>query len=1089
MKEKNWKRAGFLLALVLSLSAALGAQEPSEEQKPETAPAAILEEAEYSYRCENSGVVTGRERARIHILREEGRQQFGQLFFPFRAQLSELRIRGVRSIKATGEVVEADVSAPLEITPPVTQEAPQFTDLKYKVIPVAGLQVGDRLEYEVETITKVPFKPGDFWLAHVPVRHLIVESERVTLDLPADREVSLWADPSIPFKVEEMDGRRRYRWTLSNAEPAAGGKRAAKRLFEVSSLRSWNEVGRWYRELQAPQSQRTPELEALAKRLVEGKKSPQEKVDALYRYVSQSIRYVSISLGLGGYQAHRSADIVRNEYGDCKDKQTLLATLLDTVGIDSYAALVSTDRALEPSVSSPGQFDHVINVVPLGTDTLWLDSTQEVAPLGYLPRGFLGKKVLLVRGDKSELVDIPREVPVADRRVVSVAGELDAGGTLRARVQSENRGYYEVYWRQLFRRGNREQIENALRYDRPMALWRSDVEKPTSSDPNNLAGAFTFEYGLTQKRFVSPLQRNVSLAAPVMVLDNLPWKLPDADDKDAVELDLGGPDELTDVLELQVDPAYKLTVPTGTRETRDWGSYESSYEFRDGKLVVRRRLQVRPAKLPLERRGEVEALAKAVEHDREQELVFERVTPVDARAVAEEMSADELAEAAREATGRNDFALARDLLQKATEKDPNHKYAWNNYGLVLFQSGEFDKAQAAYERQLEVNPRDEYANGNLGRLFLVRNRLDEARRAFEKHLEVKPLDAYAYWGLGFVHEQQKHWPEAEAAFDRAVSLVQPRSPAAAEFLVHLGEARLRQGKVEEARANFEAAVEASGAPNIYNNVAYVLAVNKQELDLALDYAESAVQRVEAELRLTRSVKGWQRTLAVQGALGSFLDTLGWVLFQQGRVEDSVPYLEASFELARHSEIAEHLARIRAIQGKPEEALRFYALSLQLLEGRQAEFPPELGPYVQEKLGGPAGLQRWLEEHKDVAQEKTPLRPEAGEFAWPTGAPADGSATVLLMCLTDERGAALECEAVQGEEPWRAAALADVKKIRFRPVRWGLRPLKSLRLVEFGYGSGRRIEARLAVLPERVLAVAGVPLRVDSGETRQTTPNR
>ncbi|MCI0656159.1 MAG: DUF3857 domain-containing protein, partial [Acidobacteria bacterium] len=291
MKRAWWRPAlrpaGVVFLLVLSLLAptvcSVAAQEPAaqpKEKKKKSVPL-VIEEREVSYRVENSGAMEIRERMRVHILTQEGREAFGQVGVPYRSKLGEVKFLYVRTIRPSGEVLEAAVDSPLEIPAAVTQQAPQFTDLMIIVVPASGLQVGDRLEYAVLYTLDKPLKPGDFWLSYIPIRQLKVGREKVTLDLPAERAVVFKSDETAPPSVEEADGRRIYRWTLSNPEPRKG-KVLTRRLFHVSSLLSWAEVGAWYLELQSDRAVLTPELTELANRLVAGKTDPRERLEAVY---------------------------------------------------------------------------------------------------------------------------------------------------------------------------------------------------------------------------------------------------------------------------------------------------------------------------------------------------------------------------------------------------------------------------------------------------------------------------------------------------------------------------------------------------------------------------------------------------------------------------------------------------------------------------------------------------------------------------------------------------------------------------------------------------------------------------------------
>ena len=107
-----------------------------------------------------------------------------------------------------------------------------------------------------------------------------------------------------------------------------------------------------------------------------------EKTELLDDFVAQNFRRPSLSLGLARYQPQPAAETLPNQYGDCKDKNTLLAALLEAEGLHSSSVLINSFRK---SLSAlPSQFNHAITMLPLAKDEVWLDATTEVAPFRLL---------------------------------------------------------------------------------------------------------------------------------------------------------------------------------------------------------------------------------------------------------------------------------------------------------------------------------------------------------------------------------------------------------------------------------------------------------------------------------------------------------------------------------------------------------------------------------------------------------------------------------------------------------------------------------------------------------------------------------
>ena len=153
-------------------------------------------------------------------------------------------------------------------------------------------------------------------------------------------------------------------------------------------------------------------MKAKADSLVQGKTDDMAKVKAIYDYVSRDFRYVSLSLGLSAYQPHAASEVMSLGYGDCKDKNTLLAALLQAEGFQSTSVLINALRKIDPDVPSPAQFDHVITRVPVGGQEIWLDSTSGVTPFRMLAFSLRDKEALAVPPDgKPGLVRTPASLP------------------------------------------------------------------------------------------------------------------------------------------------------------------------------------------------------------------------------------------------------------------------------------------------------------------------------------------------------------------------------------------------------------------------------------------------------------------------------------------------------------------------------------------------------------------------------------------------------------------------------------------------------------------------------------------------------
>jgi transglutaminase-like putative cysteine protease len=385
----------------------------------------VIEQAREQVRFERDGTGRVERLVRVRVQDDDGVRQWGQLVVPYNATNERLDLVEVTVRKADGSTVTAGPDAMQDLSLPVQQQAPAYSDYRERHIAVPSLRPGDVLTFRVVRVIAQPLVPGHFWYEQDATRYAIILDEQFWLDLPADRDVTIKVrtgieDVSREHASEAEPGRRLRVWRTANltrpdgkAEAEAARKRRAdgdvspfeRPAFQLTTFKTWDDVARWYATLATPMAEPDAAVKAKAEALTRGKTTPAEKLEALYEFVSREVRYVSLSFGGGRLQPHAAAEVLRNQYGDCKDKHTLLASLARAAGLRVDPVLIGTMRTLDPDVPSPAQFDHVMSVVrdaSIVTNSadrdqwIWLDTTPGVAPYRMLLPILRGKTALLV---------------------------------------------------------------------------------------------------------------------------------------------------------------------------------------------------------------------------------------------------------------------------------------------------------------------------------------------------------------------------------------------------------------------------------------------------------------------------------------------------------------------------------------------------------------------------------------------------------------------------------------------------------------------------------------------------------------------
>jgi hypothetical protein len=295
-----------------------------------------------------------------------------------------------------------------------------YSDQRAKIFTLPAVVDGCIIEYRYHiTIRSQTY--GSFWRFQTTIP---VKISRFKLTKPAPWEldfriydINIKPDKKVlaagQINVLEWEARDLDAIETEVAMPALNelGARLALRPVGVNS---WQDISNWYNDLIKSQISIDEEIEQIVHELTTGLTEDKEKLRALFEWVRDQVRYVSVSIGIGGYQPHPVTEIMRNRYGDCKDMTTLLCSMANAAGLDVYQALISTRLNGKPDTTLPStaHFNHVIAYAPaLDSNGVWMDATEKTAAFGQLPWYDQGMPVLVVQPDGFGKI---RETPKLD---------------------------------------------------------------------------------------------------------------------------------------------------------------------------------------------------------------------------------------------------------------------------------------------------------------------------------------------------------------------------------------------------------------------------------------------------------------------------------------------------------------------------------------------------------------------------------------------------------------------------------------------------------------------------------------------------
>jgi hypothetical protein len=399
------------------------------------------------------------------ILRPNGRAH-GTVAVYFNPQRKIKSLHGW-CIPAQGKDYEVKDKDAIEVSPN-TEGSELISDTKYKVVRIPASDPGSIVGYEYE-VESQPLFLQDIWSFQEtdPVRE-----SHYSLQLPPGWEYkSSWLNHAEVHPTQS--GNNSWQWAVSDIsgirhEPlmppfqgVAGQMILSFFGSEGPTLKAntdWNTMGRWYFNLIGERVDASPEIKQQVLALTGSRTTTLQKMQAIGEFVQHDIRYVAIELGIGGMQPHAAPYVFSHRYGDCKDKATLVRSMLREIGVESYHVVINAERgSVTREMPAHNGFNHVITAIKLPDGMvdssliatvqhprlgriLFFDPTNDLIPFGQLPGYLQANYGLLVTPDGGELIELPQQPPTMNSIQRTAQLTLDPTGMLKGEVKEVRLG-------------------------------------------------------------------------------------------------------------------------------------------------------------------------------------------------------------------------------------------------------------------------------------------------------------------------------------------------------------------------------------------------------------------------------------------------------------------------------------------------------------------------------------------------------------------------------------------------------------------------------------------------------------------------
>jgi transglutaminase-like putative cysteine protease len=433
------------------------------------------------------------------VLSEKGKDD-GDIEISYNSRTQTASIVYARTITREGKIIPLNENAIQVVTP--YSEYPSYSDYKVLTFSMPGVTVGSIIDYKVVIEEKMPHIEGKFsddfyFQMYDPTylsRYKVITSKDTDLKY---RVLNPLQGIEVSPKIIRDGDKKTYLWEYKYI-PQIITERSMPPVEElafsilVTTMDSWEEFSRWWRKKIESKTESDEPIKKKVAELTKDLSTLEEKIEAIFDYVKREIRYVSIDLGKSGYEPEAAKKVFENKYGDCKDKSTLLISMLKVAGIPAYHVLIPTTSVanLIKDFPYPFQFDHCIVVIESKGGYHFLDPVGESYRFDSLLGMDQNRDVLIFKDKEIIFANTPLAKP--EEKAYHSRSQIKIGldGAIECQVKNFGAGDIEASMRSFFINTRPTKIKEFLEEEVDYISSGAKLLEYTHSNPLNFKERF-----------------------------------------------------------------------------------------------------------------------------------------------------------------------------------------------------------------------------------------------------------------------------------------------------------------------------------------------------------------------------------------------------------------------------------------------------------------------------------------------------------------------------------------------------------------------------------------------------------------------
>jgi hypothetical protein len=400
-----------------------------------------------------------------------------------------------------------------------------------------------------------------------------------------DKKVSTWSAENMSAMLKEPNAPDWYELTTVVF--------FAPTDFEIEkyngNMASWQDFGKFVFSLKQGRDVLPADIKQTIHQLTDGISDVKKKIQLLYEFMQKNTRYISIQLGIGGWQPFDATYVATKGYGDCKALTNYMFSILKEAGIPSYYTVIKAGRSASKVMADfpSQQFNHVILSVPLAKDTMWLECTSQTLPAGYLSDFTSDRYALMVNENGGKLIRTPKYGLNDNIEVRKVKAILDEDATLTANVTTRYQASQQDILHQVIHFLSKDKVKEYLHNELNFATY--DVTNFNYEEEKKEVPSILEKLDISVSNYASITGKRLFIMPNVMSRSVNKLK---SDEERKYDIVLRQEYQSIDTVEIEIPKGYmQESIPKSVSIESKYGKYSCSAELSSDKIFYYREME------------------------------------------------------------------------------------------------------------------------------------------------------------------------------------------------------------------------------------------------------------------------------------------------------------------------------------------------------------------------------------------------------------------------------------------------------------------------------------------------------------------